>query len=587
MPIKNMIEKIMAVACMTGVMFITNMPLVYAYEMHVMNVVANIVDDSVSISPAGNNFCNDGSFKVELKSAFAGASIYYTLDGIDPVCGKNGNLYSAPFPLTSSKTVKAVSCHGNVQSLPMSKSYTVSYDYCDHTSVKINKVYYYTDRKHSATSCPLDNEWVELYNPTNAAVNIKGWKICDGQGCDVLGNFSIAAKGYALISVKDTTWQFWNIPSGTVKIALGNAIGKDGFSNTNDMVALKDAAGNWIDEANWGTPDRSWANYNSGLWDPGAKEASEGQIFGRVSNGVDTDKVSNWTNYSLPDVAVISPNGGEKWSVGKTFNIKWNASGNKSSLTIDLYYSNDAGSTWGVIAKGVSNSGTYSWSIPAKIASAINGSDYSTVSGKGRVKVVATDYSKNFMLSNWDTSDANLCLSAAATKSALLGEVAATGNSGSADGGSQSDSADTVKSSEIKNEDGEDYVLSDSSSEKSAEKGGDDSASSLLKKGSASAISSTDSTGETISGTSTILKDNSANKTAVADNTVTTGNSALSVGASTGTTESKEAAVAESKSAQTGNIVVQTVQADKNTDSADALIAADKDTTTLEFNLNA
>ena len=38
-------------------------------------------------------------------------------------------------------------------------------------------------------------EWVELYNPTGASVDLTGWKLSDGEGDDLLSG-SIAAGGY-------------------------------------------------------------------------------------------------------------------------------------------------------------------------------------------------------------------------------------------------------------------------------------------------------------------------------------------------------------------------------------------------------
>jgi hypothetical protein len=166
-----------AFVCISGVTAITNVPLVSAYEAHVMNVTANIVDDSISVSPSGENFCNDGKLKVELKSAYSGAGIFYTTDGQDPKCDRVGVPYKGPFTLTESKTVKAVSCHNGIQSLVMVRNFHVTDEYCDKTSLKINKIFYKVDGKHVSGSCENENEWVELYNPTKDGVNIKNWKI--------------------------------------------------------------------------------------------------------------------------------------------------------------------------------------------------------------------------------------------------------------------------------------------------------------------------------------------------------------------------------------------------------------------------
>jgi len=187
MAMTKIITKITAFLCMCGVVMVNNAPFVSAYEAHVMNVTANIIDNTVSISPDGGKFCNDGSVKVEISTKLAEAIIYYTLNGSEPKCETNGILYSAPFTLAASKTVKAVSCYGDEQSLTAEQPFDISSSYCE-TSLKINKVYYNPDDTHKDGSCESGNEWVELYNPTNETINLKGWSICNSQACDVLSS---------------------------------------------------------------------------------------------------------------------------------------------------------------------------------------------------------------------------------------------------------------------------------------------------------------------------------------------------------------------------------------------------------------
>lgn len=410
MNINKLVINLTTVFCIVGVIMVSNIPLVSAYEAHVMNVTANIIDNSVSINPNGGKFCNDGKLKIEITTKLAGAAIYYTTNGTEPVCSTNGTLYSAPFTLLTSKTIKAVSCYNGKQSLTATQSFEVSQNYCE-TSLKINKVYYNPDKAHMVGTCNNENEWVEIYNPTKEAINLKNWKICDDGACDYLAtaDLLLTAKGYAVVTYRASTWNYWNVPSDVTKITLNNAIGS-GLNNTADMLFLKNSSGQIVDQMNWGVPSSAWANYNSDVWNPAIANVVEGRILGRNPNGYDTNQPSDWKVFSLPTVTVNYPNGGETLIVGGTYNIKWtavNPNGNASNLKIDLYYSTDSGSTWANIIKDTDNDSVYEWRVP--LVMQVNGSNYFTPSSTARIKVVATDYTTNFMLSASDASDKDFC----------------------------------------------------------------------------------------------------------------------------------------------------------------------------------
>ena len=104
---------------------------------------------------------------------------------------------------------------------------------------------------------------------------------------------------------------------------------------------------------------------------------------GDLSNGAHTVKIeasddagnsatTEWTfivsattvDTTPPSVNVVSPNGGEVWTVGEVRAIRWTATDNVGITRVDLAYSPNAGNSWLTIATGLSNSGSYSWSIP-------------------------------------------------------------------------------------------------------------------------------------------------------------------------------------------------------------------------------
>jgi len=327
MSIKTIITKMTAITCAAGVLMVANLPLLSAYEAHIVNVTGKIVNDI----PTGE-FCAAGEPVVELSvvstdTGMVNAEIWYTIDydndpddGGDPVCNDpNSILYTdssflgtGPFEIDSAATIRAVSCHYRDGELLQSAVASMHYDDaliadCNPT-LKINKVYYDVDGEHGRVNYS-DNEWVELYNPTANSVNIKNWKICDNHNCDTLSlaDLFIPGGGYAVVTYKENTWDYWNIPDDTniIKIVLNDPIG-DGLANAADMLLLKNPLGGIADQMNWGTPDSGWDNYNSGVWNPGVTGASRGDIVGRSPNGYDTNQVSDWKVFKLPDITEIS-----------------------------------------------------------------------------------------------------------------------------------------------------------------------------------------------------------------------------------------------------------------------------------------
>jgi hypothetical protein len=100
-------------------------------------------------------------------------------------------------------------------------------------------------------------------------------------------------------------------------------------------------------------------------------------------------------NPGLPTVTVLSPNGGEEFAQGTTQNITWSASDDVGVTAIDLEYSTNGGSSWIAIASGLSNSGSYPWTVP------------NVATSQGRVRATAHDASANIAI---DISDANFAI---------------------------------------------------------------------------------------------------------------------------------------------------------------------------------
>ncbi|MBN2037878.1 MAG: DUF2341 domain-containing protein, partial [Chitinispirillaceae bacterium] len=134
---------------------------------------------------------------------------------------------------------------------------------------------------------------------------------------------------------------------------------------------------------------------------------------------------------SAPGVAssaLTSPNGGEVWAAGASQSITWNT-GDISDVMlknnpISLYYSTDNGSTFSnLIASNLSNSGSYSWTVPSENSTAI------------RVQITVTDSVDN---TSYDTSNGSFTIDNAAPAVASTALSSPDGGEVWAGGSSQS-----------------------------------------------------------------------------------------------------------------------------------------------------
>jgi hypothetical protein len=144
-------------------------------------------------------------------------------------------------------------------------------------------------------NCKLkqNDEWIELYNPTDTEINLKNWKLVDNSGQETIihANKKIPIHGFALISKSASTWQHWQVPSPTLLIELGRPIG-DGLDNGGDHIYLKNSQGDLVDAVAWGD-DKT-------VWDPAINKVAEGSSDERKFLGVDTNVTTDWQEKTQP-----------------------------------------------------------------------------------------------------------------------------------------------------------------------------------------------------------------------------------------------------------------------------------------------
>ncbi len=138
-----------------------------------------------------------------------------------------------------------------------------------------------------------NDEWVEIYNPTDKAVSLKNWKLKDNSGLltTITANKSVPAHGFALLSKSASTWAMWPEPSSATKIELGKNIG-DGLGNGGDHLLLLNPQGFEVDQVGWGD--------DTDVWDPAVPLVDVGSSIERLTPGFDTDEVSDWQEELAP-----------------------------------------------------------------------------------------------------------------------------------------------------------------------------------------------------------------------------------------------------------------------------------------------
>ncbi len=139
-----------------------------------------------------------------------------------------------------------------------------------------------------------NDEWVELYNPTDHDVSLKNWRLTDNSGTRVINaNKTIPAGGFAILSKSASTWNFWNENPSAVKVELGGNIG-DGLDNAGDHLILKNPSSAEIDRMSWGSD-------TSGFIPPVVNPlVFPGSSTERLTPGFDTNIAGDWLDRNPP-----------------------------------------------------------------------------------------------------------------------------------------------------------------------------------------------------------------------------------------------------------------------------------------------
>lgn len=124
------------------------------------------------------------------------------------------------------------------------------------TSLVINEIMYHPIDNESV------NEWIELYNPTESAIDVGGWTITDGQEEDNLiadqingdGSTLMLPGAYGLITGQGTQlYEHIIIQENTIRLTVDDTrLCGYGLNNNNEQLLLKDQLGVVVDAVEWG-----------------------------------------------------------------------------------------------------------------------------------------------------------------------------------------------------------------------------------------------------------------------------------------------------------------------------------------------
>ncbi|MCK5591607.1 MAG: hypothetical protein KAI72_06605, partial [Candidatus Pacebacteria bacterium] len=222
--------------------------------------------------------------------------------------------------------------------------------------------------------------WVEIYNQTNVALDLSGWRICDDIACDTIPSdiASIPAHGFAVVTEDETLWHEWNIPDNVVLITLSDDTIGGGLDHSADMLLIKRPDEVVIDQMNWGVPSYAWLHYNGDIWNPGVSVSTSTEILAREPLGYDTNQPEDFVELGLPVVDLTYPDEDDDsnvWYWGYAYTIEWNAfnqNGGDEELLVDIYAIFDEngngyldeGDTTQAIALGTENDGAHEWTVP-------------------------------------------------------------------------------------------------------------------------------------------------------------------------------------------------------------------------------
>lgn len=140
-----------------------------------------------------------------------------------------------------------------------------------------------------------DFQWIELYNPTEKDISLRGWGITTKDKTRVRfeKGDKIKSHGFLLIAKDDVVWRYWNIPRGTTRFEVERHFG-NGLDPKGDRLILTDSHGVEVDRMSWGSDQTGFTPQATN------SEVARGSSTERKSLGLDTNTASDWKGQRPP-----------------------------------------------------------------------------------------------------------------------------------------------------------------------------------------------------------------------------------------------------------------------------------------------
>jgi len=248
---------------------------------------------------------------------------------------------------------------------------------CAGATVVINEIAW------GGTAASSSDEWIELFNATDEAIDLAGWTLVFGETTIHLGVVDgstrelrggvLDAEGYVLLERSDDE---------TVADVAADVVYVGALSNTGITIELFDSAGQVVDRVD--AADAGWAAGTGGggelpyasmeRLDPYAETAVWRSNTGDVRNGTDADGGTiNGTPgrengarilaRTAPRVELLGPVV-EGEALRGIAMVSWSAvdpDGAAEALRVSIELSTDGGDSWSVLVENLANGGSYAW----------------------------------------------------------------------------------------------------------------------------------------------------------------------------------------------------------------------------------